>query len=709
MKPVLAIAGLAIAGVLVGVHTRGKGDVHVRLTAEGVTRDVRRFGVNLGNWTAWGAEQLASNVLKNPGFEGLIDRALVTVAYSGPEEFSDAEKWLARPDGFWAGGTFEVLTGSAAGIRGRIHDSRAHNADGLPVFFTDGPGPALSHGDVVALTRIDDTQLPTQWWIPEPASRKVAIATESRPGSPGVRSLALRAGGQIISYLDRIGQRAGRLLPVEGKWRLSFWSRRSAAQGALTVEFVRIGSPPFFVQQLQPDSAWRKYEYSFDAHDRDPANALQLSFRNESAGGAEIRLDDVSLERVSDTASFRAEVAGVLGKLRPGYLRDWEGQLGDTFANRIAPPEGRRASRYRPGETGADFGYGLEEFLTLSRSVEADPWLVVPTTFSGQECADLGRWLAGNAAGFHEVLLEFGNENWNPLFRPAGIPDPAAHGQAATRCFEQIKRHAGVLELRTVVNGQSANPAYAVKMADAAPSADLLAVAPYFLHSLASGLTEEARKAALFAPEPGGVAAVRARAAQGLRGRDIAVYEVNLHTVDGDASPEERSSLVNSAEAGAAFARVMLESLRAGATRQCAYVLAGYDAKLPRGEGFVELWGLTRDLTAGNRFRSTGRALVLLNQVVRGTLGRSYGEAQGVTVYGFFAGNDWSAAVINETAEERQVEVQFPSGTSPPSKAVLLTTEGTAETSLRQSGSTLKMTAPAQSLVVLPPRGGGPQ
>ena len=40
-------------------------------------------------------------------------------------------------------------------------------------------------------------------------------------------------------------------------------------------------------------------------------------------------------------------------------------------------------------------------------------------------------------------LVEFGNENWNQVFRPAGIPDPVAHGAAATRAFQKIRAAAG--------------------------------------------------------------------------------------------------------------------------------------------------------------------------------------------------------------------------------------------------------------------------
>lgn len=40
-------------------------------------RDVPRIGLNMGGWTFYGAEQIMSNVLKNPGFEGRIDRIVL--------------------------------------------------------------------------------------------------------------------------------------------------------------------------------------------------------------------------------------------------------------------------------------------------------------------------------------------------------------------------------------------------------------------------------------------------------------------------------------------------------------------------------------------------------------------------------------------------------------------------------------------------------
>ncbi|MBI3802129.1 MAG: hypothetical protein HY268_34805, partial [Deltaproteobacteria bacterium] len=153
---------------------------------------VPRFGVNLGLWTSWGAEQLSANVLMNPGFEGIIDRAIVVVKSASRYGFTDDTTWLGRADGFWSDSRYDVRTGPSAGRTGVLVDSRRAGRDGLPELITANPTPTLNPGDVIALTRTADTELPTHWWIPGSAQGFVTIdSTRRRPGSPGVRSLAL--------------------------------------------------------------------------------------------------------------------------------------------------------------------------------------------------------------------------------------------------------------------------------------------------------------------------------------------------------------------------------------------------------------------------------------------------------------------------------------------------------------------------------------
>ena len=98
------------------------------------------------------------------------------------------------------------------------------------------------------------------------------------------------------------------------------------------------------------------------------------------------------------------------------------------------------------------FGYGLGDFLELAQRVGASPWIVIPTVFTDDECAGLGAWLAapGRVEAGREVLVEFGNENWNDIFRPAGIADQAIHGPLANRCLAAVREHSGGVNLKTV-------------------------------------------------------------------------------------------------------------------------------------------------------------------------------------------------------------------------------------------------------------------
>jgi hypothetical protein len=195
--------------------------VEARVEATPLVGDVERIGMNLGHSTYWGAEQLSRNVLKNPGFEGIVDRALVRVAHADHDRFSDDQTWLAREDGFWSGATYDILTGAAAGAQGTLFDSRAVGRHGLPELITDGLDDRLAPGDIVALTRIRDDLPPTHWWLPDSTKGRVQVdRARIAPDSPGRRSLALTplsgATLRLSSHLDTIGTRAGKLLPVEG-------------------------------------------------------------------------------------------------------------------------------------------------------------------------------------------------------------------------------------------------------------------------------------------------------------------------------------------------------------------------------------------------------------------------------------------------------------------------------------------------------------
>ncbi len=689
------------------------------VTDEVVTADVRRIGVNLGSWTSWGAEALCSNVIKNPGFEGIIDRTLVVVTQAAGDRFVDDVEWVGRPDDFWAGATFDVRTGAAAGKRGTIVSSRKTGASGLPEYTTSHAVRRLEPGDIVSLTRQTDAELPTQWWVPQQSNGLVTVAMRPRPDSPGVRSISLNPASdrdaELVSYLDAIGDRAGKLLPVAGRWRLSFWNCSPNGKSNLSAEFSRKGSPPFVSSTITSKRKWRKTTIEFSATDSGPEAILELHFK-VSGGASGVLLDDVELGPVQpEPQAFRDEVVRTLEMLHPGYIRDWQGQLGDTLANRLAPAFARRASRYRPGDE-TDFLYSIPEFLDLCKRVKANPWIVMPTTMGDDEAFELGQYLSSRAAedGFDEILVEFGNENWNGTFRPAGIADPRVCGEAAERAFAKLRQGAGSqVRLLTVVNGQHANPDYALKFASGAPSADLLAVAPYFAFILDASTSTSEAFSSLFSGD-GDRLQQEARAAGGI-GKEIALYELNLHTTEGNASAEARDKLTAGAASASAVARTILEGMTVGARRQCVYSLAGYDSWLGDRSGFVKLWGVVRDLSVAGRMRPSGLAVSILNRAIAGDLMRVARPAgnDDASVYAFRSPTGWSAAVVSWSPQPRNITIAFPSDTAAPRRLLTLvalspesTNEGgelvrITEETLAQSGTSIEVRVPAYGLCAL--------
>jgi len=691
-----------------------------------LVKDAVPFGVDLGSWTFWGAEQLMSNIVKNPGFEGLIDGAVVLTVHAGNGNFDDSPAWLARSDSFWEGARYSIRSGTNAGAVGRISHSAAKNFFGLPSFNIEADGPMPDPGEAVALSKEREDAAPTQWWYSrDPGNSFSPERAQRRPGSPGSRSLRVSSGSggpaEVASYFDTIGDRAGKLLPLAGRWTLTFWAKLDRGSASLRAVVGREGSNPVLSESASLSSRWQQFQLHFSGtYDEGPAGTLSLRFQVRGTPSGDVLLDDVDLERDSDAGfPFRAEVVTTLKTLHPAYLRDWEGQLGDTLANRTASPFARKSWRYRPGdETQTDYGYGLDDFLELAQKVGASPWIVIPTVFTDDECAGLGAWLAtpGRLAEGREVLVEFGNENWNYIFRPAGIADLAIHGPAANRCLAAVRDHSRGVNLKTVVNAKFADAEQVGAYGDGSPGADIVAVAPYFGFSMTAGLSLSKRNDVLFGPHNKAMK----RMASDLRGihKELAVYEVNLHTTFGTASEAERAPVVAGLASGAALARTLLDALSHGIRRQCVYSFTGFDARLEAVPGHARLWGIVRDLRGPNRFRPTGLALKMLNEMVAGNMLEVDSESAGaISVYAFESKGEISLVAASGSPQARRLTVKYPPGKRPAGMlrmtiltglSALSTNEDTVEVTVRTGetavkGQTASFMVEPWSLVVVKP------
>ncbi len=699
--------------------------VTIEVLPDTQTANVPRIGLNLGSRGVFGGPQLIRNLLLNPGFEGQIDRTVVIVAHATDQGFDDDQSWSGRPDGFWAGARFDVRSGKAAGQSGTLSDSRKRGENGLPTFATKGPAPALSAGDAIVLTRIDDHNLTTTWNVPRdtPPGQVAPELNDKRPGSAGKRSLALipvanatkqlAPPARVTAYFDSIGNRAGKLLVIDGRWKFSIWARSDSGQGNLRITFQRQGSQPFLRETVRVPREWKLLEFQFEGIDRGPPGTLSLELAAEEG---KVLLDDASIEQMGGGSGvFRREVLAALEKTKPGYLRDWQDQLGDTWENLIAPPDGRRSDRYRPGSEDR-YGYSLPEFLDLCKKVGANPWVILPTTFNDSEYEAFGRYLADRIKqdGFTEAVVEFGNENWNWMFRSAGFSNPKTHGEVAGRAFANVKKGAGpTAPLRLTVNGQPENPGFALDMLNLTPDSQMLAVGPYILHRVNRADYTDAPWPLLFETATY-MPVVGEKVSK--QGKELAVYEVNYHTTLGDIDPATREQIVTGAASGSGLAKRLLESLNIGVRRQCVYNLAQYDFALPD-RNFVKLWGIMRDLAASQRMRPTGLAMSLLNSALPGdthAMRISGPNAETLTAAAIRRKDGWAIALVSASAQAQEVRFKFPPSDPAPKRLLKLdaaspssSNENSEEVRIAEQAISKKqpltVTVPPWGLIVLAP------
>lgn len=684
-----------------------------------------KIGINLGRWTSWGTQQFSHNILMNPGFEGKIDRIVVIVSQSNGTSFSDEAGW-GYPDNYWNEAEFDVRTGVSAGKKGVIKESLNSGENGLPQYFSRERMLSLQENDVIVLTKEIRTS-PVDYWSVNKKELVQYDPFEKRTESPGSQSIKMtptRISHAVLSYFaDATANKTGKMLPINGKWELTFWAKADSSGAELEVSFSREnGSVPFVKEIIYPTDDWQEYTLDFNAVDKGNAEHLKLTM-TAVRPDISIWVDDISLQpEGGKNTIFRKQIVEALKILNPSYLREFT-HLGDTWENRIASQFGRKSFTYRV--TGKDpqsiYSYSLQDYLDLCSEILANPWIVVPPTFSDYECRQLGIFLSKYAGKerFSDVLVEFGTDNWNWLYRPVGIPYYKEHGEVAHRDFELIlKEIKNKSNVRFLVNGQYSNPENSLKFIENTKSADGLAITPYFFHSLDKATPDDEVLNKLFNQDGKLIRTISDELFA--RGKFLAISEINLHTTEGDAKAYERNRVAAGAASGSALAKKILECMFSGADPILVNGLGQFDTKTWDIDEFVNLWGVTRDFGSPPLFRPTGLAVIMLNQVIGGNMysvspiGDSSLENELLTIASFKNPIGWTAAIVSKHNTPLNLEIQFPYDGHPlPNKALTLLADDPfqtnefnenvkiVETNLSHEDRIVKITVPPWGFVVL--------
>ena len=749
--------------VLAFLSTAAFGATTINVSSNVAVPGVKRFGMNLGWATNYDSGQIMKNlVFRNPGFEGLISRSIVRCVSGTSTGFVDENPNAHWATGFWNGASYEVIVGSAKGRAGTVSTSTAPSGGSGTQFQFADSGVAPTAGDYILLRKIESGGA-TAGWLPT-ASGGGAIVEETSDlaaDTQGHQAVRLTANGsgqsaRIQAVFD--ASVAGPFVQLNGSFRLSFKAKGAGGNNALAV-FLGRGAPAnlvFINQTISLTSGWNTYNVDFAATESGTSRGtVQLNFNavNPSA----VLLDDVTILQLNgdpaNTTAFRDPVVNALKLFNPGMLRYWVEDLGDSLDNEIAPPLARRRANYSSRILlREDIMYGLHEFLELCDLLHAEPWYIVPTTFTTQEMSNLLEYLGGPVSttygarrasrghsapwtdAFPTIHLEFGNEAWNNAdYYGATISDPASYGNRGSEMFGVAKASPYYTSSKydLILGSQAALPARSVAIHNASTNHDSVAVAPYFGGNVDSFNTNEELFGPLFAePElvsqTGYMRQNLTNMQASSRPVPLSVYEVNLHTTNGSISQTALDSFTPSIGAGIAVADHMLMMLRdLGVRNQCLFSLT--QLAFARQDGkYVLLWSVVRDMGVTDRKRPQFLAVQLANEVMGGDLlqttlsgdnptwnqplvnGIQYNNAHLIQTVAFASGSRRSVIVFN-LDRVNPLQVTF-TGTNAPRGAVTIRQlTATSITATNESAQNVGITTqnaasfdPAQPLT-LPP------
>lgn len=619
---------------------------------------VKRLGINLGYQTFYDSGMMTKNLIsRNPGFEGEIYQSTIRCASGTATACVDDNPYSAWPDGFWNGASVEFFFGSAKGRVGTVSAYNRANGSTGGRFTFSGSGTVPALGDYFIVRKTSAGTASSGWWPVVTGSASIATNfTDLPPGTAGKQTVALSAPGAndvatLGAYFDSTAGKS--FLAMRGTYQLSFKAKGTGGANVVALNIQRAGLPAYLTQNVALTNAWNTYNVTFSASD--PAGVVgTVGVLIATRGVDSFLLDDVSLTQLntdpSNTTVFRDPVVNTLKTLSPGVLRHWANQLGDTLDNMISPQYARQRAGFSAWTTTQeDVSFSLHEFLQLCEAVGAEPWLVVPITFSTTDAANLIEYLSGPAStpygakraalgrsntwvsAFTKIHLEFGNEAWNGGFKGGVIEYSAPYGQRAQGIFAAMRSNSyyGPSSYNLVLGGQAAWPDRNKDIQNNCNNNDTLALAPYMMNRVDSFSSHEElfgstyAEAEAFHVESGtsegvanGLMLQNLKALQASnRPVPIALYEMNLSTLDG-AIPQ--SALDNYAPAlgsGLAVVDAMLQSMRKGVIYQNLFALQQY-RYLRSDNKTVPLWGSVVDMGLTDRRRPQFLALQLANAAI---------------------------------------------------------------------------------------------
>jgi alpha-L-arabinofuranosidase len=645
----------------------GSSSTNIAINSTALQPSVKRMGISLGTLTNYDSGLMTKNLITaNPGFEGQIWNSTIRCASGTTSSCTDENTVSNWPAGFWNGASYQVFYGAAAGRTGTVATSTAASSgQGITLNFADvGPAPAAGDYIIVRMTVPGGS---SGGWFPYTTGNGTVTDNFSDlpPGTQGKQTVVLTAPGSsdsanLSTVFDSSGSQS--FIQLNGTYQLQFKAKGLSGSNQVGINLVRGSGTPFLSETVNLTNSWNTYNLSFSAsEDGSATGSVSLAFAT-AFGADSFELDDVSLTKTNsdqtNTTVFRDSVLSALRTLQPGILRYWggNGQLGETLDNLITPQFGRQRAGYSAYlSQSTQIDYGLHEFLVLCQTIGAEPWFVVPSTFSTVDAYNLIDYLAsastttygakraalGQTAPwtqvFSKIHLQFGEQEWNSAFAGGSILYPLPYGSQAQTVFSAMKGNSSysAASIDLVLGGQATAPGDISTIQGSVSANTSFAVEPYAMSTVNSYSDNESLFGSTFAEAEAFMSTSSGTMAEGVTGGMInldyqavqsssnpvplSFSEVNLSTFAGTITQTALNSYVSSLGAGLMVADTMLQGLRQfGVVNQNLYSLPGYDTTFTKSQTnyTADLFGSVIDMGVTYRKRPQYLAVQLANQAL---------------------------------------------------------------------------------------------
>ena len=625
--------------------------------------DVKRFGLNIGQFNTNGAGILMTNIMPNPGFESAEFHMIFIAADDAGNDrvparadfwntdWNNDEAYVGQPEQFWTGAEFEVMTGPSAGRTGTI--ANFTHEDQRLVFYLGEDDPTHLAKSAIMVRQV------IPGFIGDRYETVVGEPNDVRPDSPGEQSARLvrRDDGlpSFTRFMDQFAQNenpdAGKLIQLNGERQFAVWAKATeSATDQIRVRISRENDLVFLDETVEITNEWALIELSFTGDDPQVDGVAPRLRIDLFPVGEQMLVDDISLKRAEydSPTRFSDRVIETVQAMNPGILRFWASNLSHSLDNALSAEFAHKPTGFSPKRrVGLFFTYSLHEFLLLSELMNAEPWYVIPPTFTEEEAKNLVAYLAAPADThpygalraelghpepwtevFDTIHLEWGNETWGgnhgaDPFLGATFGGGVRSAEITNRRFAAMKsaEHYAPDTFNLVIGGQYRWPGRQSELERFSDNHDTIAIAPYY-GVLEKFATDAERYNPLYAHASEGNLSLLAESINQLDPETRpAIYEINMHAVESVLPLDIRNDVLSSQGAAISLPLVMLSYLRDLEIRdQAVWELTEFSTRTFQTNEWARLFGVMRDMEATYRPRPTYIALQMANEVVGGDL-----------------------------------------------------------------------------------------